>query len=456
MLVNIGGRLKKGTFLGVTLVKFLSVVDDVIDSINEQIDVASDLHPGFKLLICLVLTAIGYYLVKYAIVRPWGRVVMSTDTAWDDKLHRPIANRAYFFLFVGSAQLSLLWVSDQASFNDGLSSYFSAIYILTATSIASVSIKHIIPMVMERFTEKSSVTVSGSNPLITFTLRFVVWFGGMYLALTEVGVELFGVLASLAVFSLIIGLAIQQTLGNIINSFLLAIDRPFEIGDRIEVDGTWGSVVGTGILSTKVLDRDERLVVIPNNTLVQSTIINHARGGGDGIARRISIVIDIGVDYRENTEHVKLTMVNIARRCEYVMDTPEPRVLLTELGDFAKVFRLFAWVHDYSDEQLAQDWLLRTIDSKFSDEGINIPYPTSVELSESVYVQAEEARQKAASRRMQREEKKHLEEREEAKEKLEKIQEKLKDVNLEAKKKAELEEEARKLETTINMFESGG
>ena len=381
---------------------------------------------------------------------------MSTETAWDDKLHRPIATRAYFFLYVGAAQLTLLWVFDGYSFNETLDPMFSAIYILLATSIASVSIKHIIPMILDRFTEKSSVTVSGSNPLITFTLRFVVWFGGLYLALTEVGIQLFGVLASLAVFSLIIGLAVQQTLGNIINSFLLAIDRPFEIGDRIEVEGTWGAVVGTGILSTKVLDRDERLVVIPNNTLVQSTIINHARGGGDGIARRISIVIDIGVDYRENTEHVKLTMVNIARSCEYIMDTPEPRVLLTELGDFSKVFRLFAWVHDYSDEQLARDWLLRTIDSRFSDEGINIPYPTSVELTESVYVQAEEARQKAASKRMQREEKKHLAEREEAKEKLDDIQEKLKDVNLDAKKKAELEEEARKLETTINMFESGG
>ena len=72
--------------------KYMSVVDDVIDSINEQIDVASDLHPGIKFLICIVLTAIGYYLVKYAVVRPWGRVVMSTDTAWDDKLHRPVAN----------------------------------------------------------------------------------------------------------------------------------------------------------------------------------------------------------------------------------------------------------------------------------------------------------------------------------------------------------------------------
>lgn len=432
----------------------MSVVDDVIDSINEQIDVASDLHPGLKFLICIVLTAIGYYLVKYAVVRPWGRVVMSTDTAWDDKLHRPVANRAYFFLFVGSAQLSILWVSGQASFNDGLSPYFSAIYILTATSIASVSIKHIIPMVMDRFTEKSSVTVSGSNPLITFTLRFVVWFGGMYLALTEIGVELFGVLASLAVFSLIIGLAVQQTLGNIINSFLLAIDRPFEIGDRIEVEGTWGSVVGTGILSTKVLDRDERLVVIPNNTLVQSTIINHARGGGDGVARRISIVVDVGVDYRESTEHVKLTMIKIARDCEYIMDEPKPQVLLTELGDFAKVFRLFAWVNDYSDEQLARDWLLRTIDSRFSEESINIPYPTSVELTESVYTQVSTRKQAAATKKMEQEEQKHLEEREEAKEKLDDLNEQLKDVNMDKKKRAELEEEARRLETVINMFDS--
>jgi len=432
----------------------MSKIDDLMNTINDQLDAVNELNSFFKFGICIVLTVLAFQVVKYGIVRPWGRIVMSTDTAWDDKLHRPVATRAYFFLYVGSAQLTLLWVFEGYSFNDTLDPIFSAIYILLATSIASVSIKHIIPMVMDRFTEKSSVTVSGSNPLITFTLRFIVWFGGLYLALTEVGIQLFGVLASLAVFSLIIGLAVQQTLGNIINSFLLAIDRPFEIGDRIEVEGTWGSVVGTGILSTKVLDRDERLVVIPNNTLVQSTIINHARGGGDGVARRISIVIDVGVDYRESTEHVKLTMVSIARRCEYIMDTPEPRVLLTELGDFAKVFRLFAWVHDYSDEQLARDWLLRTIDSEFSDEGINIPYPTSVELSESVYVQAEEARQKAATRRMKREEKKHLDEREEAKEKLEKIQEKLKDVNLEGKKKTDLEEEARRLETVINMFDS--
>ena len=167
-------------------------MSDIMDTINEQIDAANELHPLIKVGLSIILTVIGYYIVKYTVVRPWGRVVMSTETAWDDKLHRPIANR-YFFFFVGAAQLSTLWVTNQSSFNDTLAPYFSAIYILTATSIASVSIKHIVPMVMDRFTEKSSVTVSGSNPLITFTLRFAIWFGGLYRALTEVGVELFGV-----------------------------------------------------------------------------------------------------------------------------------------------------------------------------------------------------------------------------------------------------------------------
>jgi len=432
----------------------MSAINNVIDAVNEQFQIASDLHPLIKIGLCIIATIFMFQVVKYGVVRPWGRVVMSTETAWDDKLHRPIANRAYFFLLIGSTQLSILWVSDYASFNDGVAKYFSAIYILTATSIASVSIQHLIPMLMDRFTEESSITVSGSNPLITFTLRFVVWFGGLYLSLTEIGIQLFGVLASLAVFSLIIGLAVQQTLGNIINSFLLAIDRPFEIGDRIEVDGTWGSVVGTGILSTKVLDRDERLVVIPNNTLVSSTIINHARGGGDGMARRISIVIDVGVDYRESTEHVKLTMIKIARDCEYILDEPKPQVLLTELGDFAKVFRLFGWVNDYSDEWLARDWLLRTIDSTFSDEGINIPYPTSVELTESIYTQASTRKQAAATKRMEMEEQKHLEEREEAKASLDNLNEQLKDVNMDKKKRVELEEEVRRLETVINMYDS--
>jgi len=278
----------------------------------------------------------------------------------------------------------------------------------------------------------------------------------LYFALNQLGIELLGILASLAVFSLIIGLAVQQTLGNIVNSFLLSIDRPFEVGDRIEVDDTWGSVVSVGILSTKVLDRDERLVVIPNNTLVQSTIVNHARGGGDGIARRIAIVLDIGVDYREDIDHVKYTLLQLAKECPYVIDKPEPRILLHELADFAKVFRVYTWVEDYSDEYVARDWLLRNIDERFGKENINIPFPTSVELSDSVYEQAEVTKQRTAKRKMVQERKKLDESRMNARSELEEISVQLKDAELSKKDRAALEERQRELNSLLSQFDRDG
>ena len=251
-------------------------------------------------------------------------------------------------------------------------------------------------------------------------------------------------------------MAVQQTLGNIVNSFLLSIDRPFEVGDRIEVDDTWGSVVSVGILSTKVLDRDERLVVIPNNTLVQSTIVNHARGGGDGIARRISIVLDIGVDYREDIDHVKYTLLQLAKECPYVIDKPEPRILLHELADFAKVFRVYTWVEDYSDEYVARDWLLRNIDERFGKENINIPFPTSVELSDSVYEQAEVTKQRTAKRKMVQERKKLDESRMNARSELEEISVQLKDAELSKKDRAALEERQRELNSLLSQFDRDG
>jgi small-conductance mechanosensitive channel len=338
--------------------------------------------------------------------------------------------------------------------------YFSVIYIMTTTSILSTGIKHLVPVILGRFTAKSSVTVSGGNPLIVFLLRAVTYFVGLNLALNELNIELLGLFASLAVFSLIIGLAVQQTLGNIVNSFMLAVDRPFEVGDRIEVEGMIGTVISMGILSTKILDRDEKLVVIPNNSLISSTLVNHARGGGDGLARRISVVVDIGVDYRESIDHVKVTMLKLARDCPYTIDSPEPRVLLVELGDFAKVLRLYTWVADYSDEWVTRDWLLKSLDERFEEEHIRIPFPTAVELSGeddemlTGDARSKESRQRAAKRQMTHEDRNLRKQRDDAREELEGIQEMLRDTGISKDDRAELDNRAIELSKTLTMFDT--
>lgn len=423
--------------------------------IQGYIDDVNALNDYIRLAIAFGLILFGLLVAKYLVIRPWWKFVTATEVDWDDHLHRPLANRTYAFIIALGAQLTIRWIlgTDGATF-DTTEPMFAAFYVILSASILSVSIKHLIPVLMDRFSSQGSVTVSGSNSIIVFFLRAVVWFAGLYFALDQLDIELLGILASLAVFSLIIGLAVQQTLGNIVNSFLLSIDRPFEVGDRIEVEDTLGSVVSVGILSTKVLDRDERLVVIPNNTLVESKIINHARGGGDGIARRISVVIDIGVDYREDIDHVKYTLLQLAKECPYVIDRPEPRILLNELGDFAKVFRVYTWVEDYSDEWVAKDWLLRNVDERFGNENINIPFPTSVELSDSIYTQAEATTQRTAKRKMQRERRKLEKSRDDARAELETIAEALKDPDLPKKERTAMEERQREVLNLLAMFDT--
>ncbi len=423
--------------------------------VQGYINDVNDLNDYIRFAVAIGLILFGLLVAKYAIIRPWWKFVTATEVDWDDHLHRPLANRTYSFIIALGAQLTIRWIlgTDGATF-DTTEPIFAAFYVILSASILSVSIKHLIPVLMDRFSAQGSVTVSGSNSIIVFFLRTVVWFAGLYFALGQLSIELFGILASLAVFSLIIGLAVQQTLGNIVNSFLLSIDRPFEVGDRIEVEETLGSVVSVGILSTKVLDRDERLVVIPNNTLVQSKIINHARGGGDGIARRISVVLDVGVDYREDIDHVKYTLLQLAKECPFVIDRPEPRILLNELGDFAKVFRVYTWVEDYSDEWVAKDWLLRNVDERFGTENINIPFPTTVELSDSVYTQAEATTQRTAKRKMQRERRKLQQSRAGARTELDELAENLKDPEISKKDRSLMEERQRELLHLLAMFDT--
>ena len=413
--------------------------------------------------VSLGLTLFGLLFTRYVLLKIAWRIVRRTEVEWDNEVLDPIANRLYVFVLVAGVEVTMMWtLGRKDEIYAAISPYFSGIYIVLSASIISVAIKYIVPAAMERYNTNKTVTVTGGNPLVVIASRGLVWFLGLYLAFNEIGIELFGLLASLAVFSLIIGLAVQQTLGNMINSFMLAIDQPFEIGDRIEVADVTGTVMSVGILSTKILTLNEQLVIIPNNRLVDSTITNFARGGGDGVATRVLLHLEIGVDYEENSAHVKQVILEVAKKCPQVEDDPAPRVLLRELGDFSKVYRLYAWI-EYVEEFLATDWLLREIDRSFKREGISIPYPVQVELpaKPSPYPEGERGeqlrrrkstRQHVARIKMLREEDEMEEERDTAREELETLQERLSAGDMKRAEREIVENDIRALESLLAQF----
>jgi len=430
-----------------------------MELISDLLDYLDGLPFGAKVALCALGIASAFTGARYVLINPWKEIVKSSSAGWDDLLLGPLAVRLNLFIIAGGCQLSAKWLIDSDVDYNTLQPYFGATYIMIATSISSVSTKILMPVILEQFQKKDAVTVSGGNPFLVICTRAALYFVGTYFALMELKVDLFGILASLTLISLILGIAMKQTISNIANSFLLAIDRPFEVGDRIEIEGNMGTVVSIGVLSTKLLTRDEKLLIIPNNTIVYTDIVNHARGGGEGIASRKSLVIDIGVSYDEDINHVKYTLLKLARESPHCLEKPEPRVLVNELDEFTKNFRLFAWVENYNEEFIARDWILKSIDENFNSEGISISFPTEIEIdgkASPTDLSGKTERQQIAREQMAIEEERFQEEREAARKRLKLLEERIRKAELDGSKVSDLEFEAQAIESELGTFEREG
>ena len=441
-----------------------ATLQQLFDELSTVKDWAETLPIYGRIGICIGLSLLLFGFTKFILLKKFGDFVNKTKVGWDNDLFVPISSRTLAFCAVICINGSLAWLSPTAletSFH-----ILNVAYILIFTSMVSSTISVITPPFMAWLNSNSQgVAVTGRNHFVSGFARILVWAFGIYLMLDELKLELTGLLASMAVFSLIAGLALQQTLGNILNSFLLAMDRPFDVGDRIEVDGIEGKVVSTGILSTKVLTWSEELVIIPNNTLVSSTIVNKARGGGDGVPKRLNLLIDVSVAYDEDPPHVKQVLSEVAQSCPYTLDTPISRALLIRLGDYSIDFRLYTWISDYSDEWPARDWIMQTMTDRFREEGIVIPYPINIELksqpsgqknrsgNHELTYRRKAARQQTARLQMARADEVHREERESVKTEIEWLEEQLSDTSLGTREKDKIRAEISALASTLDMFD---
>ena len=178
-------------------------------------------------------------LIKYYLFKKLSIFVNDTEIGWDNDLYNALEPRTMFFTVAICINASLAWVAPE--FLDTIFPFLNAVFILLFTSMMSSSIKVVTPPFMTWINSNNQgVSVTGGNHFISIFARMIGWFVGIYLVLTELEIELTVIAASFALFSLIIGFSLQHTIGNILNSFMLAMDSPFDVGDRIEVDAEFG------------------------------------------------------------------------------------------------------------------------------------------------------------------------------------------------------------------------
>ena len=212
--------------------------------------------------------------------------------------------------------------------------------------------------------------------LLTRFSGFIILATAIIIALDLLGVNVMPFIAGAGVAGVAIGFAAKDTLSNLIAGILLIIDRPFEVGDRIEVwsapagTATWGDVIDIGLRATKIKTTDNIVIIIPNNEIMLRDIINYTT-----ITEKIRVRINIGIAYDADMQKAKDIILRVADTAAWVAKQPPPVVVVKNFGDSSVDLQLRVWIDDARKRIHTISYITDRVKTVFDEQGIEIPYP---------------------------------------------------------------------------------
>lgn len=204
--------------------------------------------------------------------------------------------------------------------------------------------------------------------MIVSTIRNFIVFLGILIAISQLGISLGPLLAGLGIAGFIIGFALQDSLSNFASGLMILMYRPFDVGDTVEAGGIKGRVSHMSLVNTTFLTLDNQKLVVPNNLLWQSVIMNVTAQR----TRRIDLMFGIG--YGDDIEKAEKILQEIVDEHEAVLDDPVAKIRLHELGESSVNFIVRPWVK--TDDYWKTYWdITKAVKIRFDEEGISIPFP---------------------------------------------------------------------------------
>ena len=232
--------------------------------------------------------------------------------------------------------------------------------------VVGIILIRIVIAIVNRMMKKSKLE-KGAHGLIRSVIRIVLYLLLLLACASALGIDVTGVVALASVVTLALSLALQNSLTNLIGGFTLLYTRPFASGHYVEIAGQSGTVLEIGMAYTKLATPDNKIISIPNSSVVSAEIVNYTVTG----TRRLSI--DIVTGYDAPIEKVLSALKEAA-------DIPEK---LEEKGIFAEVMdytergisysvRIWTTGDDYWDAKFS---INRRINAIFAREGLQMAYP---------------------------------------------------------------------------------
>jgi len=254
---------------------------------------------------------------------------------------------------------------------------FYAFVIILGAVLTSGLVKIFVPYLRERIATRTATRID--DIIFEVIERFstaIIFAGAIIIALDKLGVNIMPFVAGAGVAGIAIGFAAKDTLSNLIAGILLIIDRPFEVGDRIELwsapknSATWGDVIHIGLRATKIRTTDNISIVIPNNEIMRRDIVNYT-----AIAEDIRVRIPIGVSYDADIKKAKELIEKACLELEWVKKDPPPKVVVKSFGESSVNLEARVWIHEPRKRIDTISYITDRVKELFDQEGIEIPYP---------------------------------------------------------------------------------
>ena len=318
-----------------------------------------------KSLIIVTAGLVSAFLFKFITRQYLKPLAKKTKTKIDDLIIRSISSVIFYIIFFLGLKIA---VSSLPIESDILHNLVNSILILIICILLIRIIDNFAKQWMKDWKQKTKTTTDERLiPLLQKLVKSVVIF-----IFSAWKINISPLLTTAGIAGLTIGLAVKDSLVNVLGGLQLVLDKTFKVGDKVAMDGgEQGVIMDIGLRSTKLKTYDNEILFIPNGLLANSKIKNYTQ---PDLSLRVNV--DFGVEYGSDPEQVRQVVMTALKGLPGVLGDPVPVVQFLKMSDFSLDFKARTWVESYSD---AFSMALKMTDAIYlalNKAGIGIPFPT--------------------------------------------------------------------------------
>ncbi len=340
-----------------------------------QLSVEDWLNLAYSILLILIVGFLLSRLVYYGLTKLTAR----TQTIYDDQFIRQIRSMIYLIMVTFGFQIGIVRLDlIEAIIKFHVSRLYSLIYVIAGTVI----VWRLLDILVEWYRnevepERGMQQIDNVLVLLHRGARALLLTISLIMVLSLYNINVTALIAALGVGGLAVSLAAQDTLSNVISGIMIMLDQPFRVSDRIEIPkmNTWGDVVDIGLRSTRIRTRDNRLVIVPNNTISTDQVVNYTYPDP-----QYRIQFELGVEYGQDIEKVRQVIVDAVRQVEGVLPEKPVDVLYVTMGESAMIFRVRWWINSYRDTRHIFDKVNTVLQREFDEAGIKLA-PNTLDIN---------------------------------------------------------------------------